>query len=96
MKLQFKNQPYQTKAVEAVVNCFAGQPFNDSILRIIDSAIPSTVIFEETSCNSGMLAPNFFGCKTNKTFPSENQNIISTKKKIRTDVRPKTNNFLFF
>ena len=28
------------------MNCFAGQPFNDSILRIIDSAIPSTVIFE--------------------------------------------------
>ena len=26
MKLKFKVQPYQTNAVEAVVDCFAGQP----------------------------------------------------------------------
>ncbi len=28
MKLKFKHQAYQTNAVEAVANCFAGQPFN--------------------------------------------------------------------
>ncbi len=28
MKLQFKIQPYQTAAVESVVDCFAGQPLN--------------------------------------------------------------------
>src|SRR3546814_8691970 len=27
MKLKFKVQPYQTLAVDAVVDCFAGQPF---------------------------------------------------------------------
>lgn len=26
MKLKFKVQPYQTVAVESVVDCFAGQP----------------------------------------------------------------------
>ncbi len=26
MKLKFKHQPYQTQAVEAVADCFAGQP----------------------------------------------------------------------
>ena len=26
MRLQFKVQPYQTAAVDAVVDCFAGQP----------------------------------------------------------------------
>jgi type III restriction enzyme len=28
MKLKFKVQPYQTMAVDAVVDCFAGQPFS--------------------------------------------------------------------
>ena len=36
MKLQFKTHPYQTAAVEAVVDCFAGQPFNDGISYHID------------------------------------------------------------
>lgn len=31
MKFQFKTQAYQTAAVEAVVDCFAGQPFSDGI-----------------------------------------------------------------
>lgn len=36
MKLQFKVQPYQTEAVEAVVNCFAGQPRDDGLSYRID------------------------------------------------------------
>ena len=39
MKLQFKTQPYQTNAVEAVVDCFAGQPFNDGISYRIDPGL---------------------------------------------------------
>ena len=29
MKLKFKKQEYQTEAVNAVVNCFTGQPMHD-------------------------------------------------------------------
>ena len=36
MKFQFKVQPYQTAAVDAVVDCFAGQPFADGIRYRID------------------------------------------------------------
>lgn len=36
MKLKFKVQPYQTAAVEAVVDCFAGQPRSDGITYRID------------------------------------------------------------
>ncbi|TXG99707.1 MAG: DEAD/DEAH box helicase, partial [Nevskiaceae bacterium] len=36
MKLKFKVQPYQTNAVEAVVDCFAGQPKVDSLTYRID------------------------------------------------------------
>ena len=36
MKLQFKIQPYQTAAVDSVVDCFAGQPRDDGISYLID------------------------------------------------------------
>ena len=36
MKLKFKIQPYQTNAVESVVDCFAGQPFNPGTTYRID------------------------------------------------------------
>jgi len=31
MKLKFKVQPYQTNAVDSVVDCFAGQPMVSGI-----------------------------------------------------------------
>jgi len=36
MKLQFKVQRYQTEAVDAVVDVFAGQPFADGVKYRID------------------------------------------------------------
>lgn len=36
MKLQFTVQEYQTRAVDAVVDCFAGQPKHDGISYRID------------------------------------------------------------
>ncbi len=36
MKLKFKVQPYQTNAVEAVVDCFAGQPMVSGVTYRID------------------------------------------------------------
>ena len=36
MKLKFKVKKYQTNAVEAVVDCFLGQPFNSGIKYLID------------------------------------------------------------
>ncbi|HPZ14935.1 MAG TPA: DEAD/DEAH box helicase family protein, partial [Bacillota bacterium] len=36
MKLQFKVQPYQTEAVDAVVNVFFGQPYADGVKYRID------------------------------------------------------------
>lgn len=36
MKLQFKIQPYQTEAVDAVVDVFAGQPYADGVKYRID------------------------------------------------------------
>ncbi len=36
MKLKFKKQAYQINAVEAVVNCFAGQPKTEGITFRVD------------------------------------------------------------
>src|SRR5699024_5238282 len=36
MKIQFKVQPYQTDAVNAVLECFAGQPYQDAFSYRID------------------------------------------------------------
>ena len=36
MKLKFKKQAYQTNAVEAVVDCFAGQPPTSGIQYRVD------------------------------------------------------------
>ena len=36
MKLQFKVQPYQTEAVDAVVEVFSGQPYADGVKYRID------------------------------------------------------------
>ncbi len=48
MKLKFKVQPYQTNAVDAVVDCFAGQPKNDSLSYRIDPGRKAqTSAFEE-------------------------------------------------
>lgn len=36
MKLPFKTQEYQTRAVEALTDCFAGQPFSSGIRYQVD------------------------------------------------------------
>ena len=47
MKFQFKTQDYQTVAVDAVVKCFAGQPFNDGISYRIDPGLAVQTRAEE-------------------------------------------------
>lgn len=47
MKLKFKLQSYQTKAVEAVVDCFAGQPKIDGLTYRKDPGYEAQSTFEE-------------------------------------------------
>lgn len=49
MKLQFKVQQYQTEAVDAVVNAFAGQPFADGVkYRIDPGQVAAPTLLEDT------------------------------------------------
>ncbi len=48
MKLKFKIQPYQTNAVEAVLDCFAGQPKSDALrYRVDPGRTQSASMFDE-------------------------------------------------
>ncbi|MDP3332754.1 MAG: DEAD/DEAH box helicase family protein, partial [Methylococcaceae bacterium] len=58
MKLKFKQQAYQTAAVEAVVNCFAGQPNQTGINYRIDTGLiagqaDQASLFEESGFKNG-------------------------------------------
>lgn len=48
MKLKFKVQPYQTNAVESVVDCFAGQPYSTGTTYRIDPGKASQAKMDET------------------------------------------------
>lgn len=48
MKLKFKVQPYQTNAVESVVDCFAGQPYNTGTTYRIDPGKKQQAKLDET------------------------------------------------
>ena len=55
MQLQFKVQPYQTNAVESVVDCFAGQPMIDSLTYHIKAGKAiQTSAFNEGVKNGGV------------------------------------------
>jgi len=53
MKLKFKKQAYQTNAVEAVVECFAGQPKIDGVKFRVDPGRTKSVIQENLFEDSG-------------------------------------------
>ena len=56
MKFRFKVQPYQTAAVEAVVDCFEGQPRLDGLAYRIDPGNRRQVsAFEEGFRNAGLI-----------------------------------------
>jgi len=55
VKLKFKVQPYQTQAVNAVVDCFAGQPMSSGITYRIDPGRKAqTSAFEEGFKNADL------------------------------------------
>ncbi|MEQ8440851.1 MAG: DEAD/DEAH box helicase family protein [Alphaproteobacteria bacterium] len=58
MKLRFKVQPYQTDAVDAVVDCFAGQPPGGGLrYRIDPGAGPQPDAFDEGFRNADIRLP---------------------------------------
>ncbi len=59
MKLKFKVQSYQTNAVDAVVDCFAGQPMSDGLrYRIDPGKVAQASAFDEGFKNEDIRLPD--------------------------------------
>ena len=56
MKIKFKSQPYQTAAVEAVVDCFEGQPNTAAQVYRIDPGVRAQMRADEDGFRNADLA----------------------------------------
>ncbi len=97
MKLKFKVQPYQTNAVESVVDCFAGQPLiSGAIYRIGPGTQKQTTFYETDFKNADLqltdtqIIENIRSVQKRQNLPLSDQLIASAQCKINLDVEMET------
>ncbi len=100
MKLKFKVQPYQTNAVESVVDCFAGQPFISGATYRIDPGKTRNGMeafeFETGFRNADMrltdaqIIDNIHAVQKRQNLPLSEKLISSAQCKINLDVEMET------
>lgn len=82
MKFKFKIQPYQTEAVNSVVNIFAGQPFNERISYVRDLGITKKPYLKQETI---MVAQDTAGEEAALGF--ENARLALTKDQLLQNIR---------
>jgi type III restriction enzyme len=97
MKFRFKVQPYQTDAVEAVVDCFAGQPMTGGITYRIDPGRKvQTSAFEEGFKNADLqltehqVLANIKAVQRRQNLPMSDSLVASAGGKFNLDVEMET------
>jgi type III restriction enzyme len=97
MKLKFKVQPYQTSAVESVVDCFAGQPLvSGTSYRIDPGRKAQTSAFEEGFKNAdlqladGQVLVNIRDVQKRQNLPLSDKLVVSAGCKFNLDVEMET------
>lgn len=97
MKLKFKVQPYQTQAVTAVVDCFAGQPMSNGITYRIDPGRKAqTSAFEEGFKNSDLaltelqVLANIRQVQLRQNLPVSDKLVTSAGCRINLDIEMET------
>ncbi|MCZ8086238.1 MAG: DEAD/DEAH box helicase family protein [Brevundimonas sp.] len=97
MKFKFKVQPYQTDAVEAVVDCFAGQPMTGGITYRIDPGRKAqTSAFEEGFKNADLqltepqVLANIKDVQRRQNLPMSDGLVVSAGCKFNLDVEMET------
>ena len=97
MKLKFKVQPYQTQAVTAVVDCFAGQPMSNGITYRIDPGRNAqTSAFEEGFKNADLaltepqVLANIKDVQRRQNLPISDKLVASTGCRINLDIEMET------
>ncbi len=97
MKLKFKVQPYQTQAVTAVVDCFAGQPMSTGITYRIDPGRKAqTSAFEEGFKNADLaltelqVLANIKDVQRRQNLPVSDKLVTSAGCRINLDIEMET------
>lgn len=98
MKLQFKVQQYQTEAVDAVVDVFAGQPFADGVTYRIDPGkdVAPTLLDDaglrntEISISAPQLLANVHAVQKQRGLPLAKSLVTSPAAPINLDVEMET------
>ena len=97
MKLKFKVHPYQTQAVDAVVDCFAGQPMSSGIIYRIDPGRKAqTSAFEEGFKNADLaltelqVLANIKDVQRRQNLPVSEKLVANTGCRINLDVEMET------
>ncbi len=97
MKLKFKVQPYQTQAVNAVVDCFAGQPMSNGVTYRIDPGRKAqTSAFEEGFKNAdlalseGRVLDNIKEVQRRQNLPISDKLVASAGGRINLDIEMET------
>ncbi len=97
MKLKFKVQPYQTNAVESVVDCFAGQPLvSGTSYRIDPGRKAQTSAFEEGFKNADLqladaqVLANVRDVQKRQNLPLSDKLVVSVGCKFNLDVEMET------
>lgn len=97
MKLKFKVQPYQTNAVESVVDCFAGQPLITSATYRIDPGVQQQVSAFETGFRNAdlqltdtQLIQNIHAVQKRQNLPLSDRLVTNPQSKINLDVEMET------
>jgi len=97
VKLKFKVQPYQTQAVTAVVDCFAGQPMSNGITYRIDPGRNAqTSAFEEGFKNADLaltepqVLANIKDVQRRQNLPISDKLVASTGCRINLDIEMET------
>lgn len=96
MKLKFKVQPYQTNAVESVVDCFAGQVNTSGITYRIDPG-RGRLPFEQSGFKNadvqltdGQLLENIHAVQRRQNLPLSDKLVVSAGCKVNLDVEMET------
>ncbi|HNO74981.1 MAG TPA: DEAD/DEAH box helicase family protein [Nitrosomonas mobilis] len=96
MKLKFKVQPYQTSAVESVVDCFAGQVNTSGITYRIDPG-RGRLPFEQSGfknadvqLNDGQLLENIHAVQRRQNLRLSDKLVVSAGCKVNLDVEMET------
>ena len=97
MKLKFKVQPYQTQAVTAVVECFAGQPMTSGITYRIDPGRKAqTSAFEDGFKNADLaltepqVLTNIKDVQRRQNLPISDKLVASAGCRINLDIEMET------